>query len=178
MPINPLLGSNSGLAADDDLGPRPPSLEPPALPVSAEPNSWPPIGELFVQRGYVTAEQLEEALDEQHRTGERVGEILVKHGWISRVDLAGALSTQWSWTREQEQLQASSPPPLASVSVLPVPTVTPGRVETAPSLEELSQVCANLTARVEAQSREIDDLRRQVAEQAGRIRTAGSALLA
>lgn len=40
------------------------------------------IGELLLQEGLVTAEQLDRALEEQRQTGERIGATLVKHGVI------------------------------------------------------------------------------------------------
>src|SRR5712691_3638916 len=74
-----------------------PALSAPSGPtVSTAQNPWPPIGQLFFERGRVTSAELESALAEQRRTGERLGEILVKRGRISRIELAGALSTQWS----------------------------------------------------------------------------------
>ena len=54
-----------------------------------------PIGELFVERGYLSAEELSSALDEQRRSGTKLGEILVERGHISRLALAGILSEQW-----------------------------------------------------------------------------------
>lgn len=45
-------------------------------------------------------------------------------------------------------------------------------------LGELSQTCAALNARLDAQTREIDDLRRVVADQSTRLASAASALLA
>ena len=54
------------------------------------------IGAIFVERGLVTAEQLERALELQQRSGERLGEVLVNHFGVSRLDLASVLSEQWS----------------------------------------------------------------------------------
>ena len=45
-------------------------------------------------RGYILPEQLELALKEQTVTNLRIGEILVKNGWISEKDLAEAISKQ------------------------------------------------------------------------------------
>jgi len=55
---------------------------------------WLPIGELFVQKGLISAEQLETALAEQAATGTRLGEILVKHNLISSPELTQALMEQ------------------------------------------------------------------------------------
>ena len=59
-------------------------------------DSWKRLGEIFVQRGFVTPEQLDEALQRQRETGERVGEALVAQGAISKFELAGALAEQMS----------------------------------------------------------------------------------
>jgi hypothetical protein len=68
-----------------------------ASPVDAAANdSWRKLGEIFVERGFVTQEQLDQALERQRETGERVGEALVAQGSISKFELAGALAEQMS----------------------------------------------------------------------------------
>jgi type IV pilus assembly protein PilB len=52
------------------------------------------IGNILVAEGKITAEQLREALAEQHETRERLGEILARRGLIGESDLFGALSKQ------------------------------------------------------------------------------------
>jgi hypothetical protein len=54
------------------------------------------IGDLFVSKGLVSAEQVAEALRLQRKTGQRLGEVLVELGLISRMDVASALQIQWS----------------------------------------------------------------------------------
>ena len=56
--------------------------------------SWRRLGEIFVMRGFVTQEQLDQALSRQRKTGERLGEALVALGAISKFHLAGALAEQ------------------------------------------------------------------------------------
>jgi chromosome segregation ATPase len=75
------------------------------------------IGAIFVEKGLITDEQLEQALQQQESTGERLGEILVTQFGVSRLDLAGALAEQWAEyerprTDEQhgEAAQAAPPP--------------------------------------------------------------------
>jgi len=55
-----------------------------------------PIGELLVEKGLITTEQLAVAVAEQQRTGKLLGEVLVDHGAIDRLALAGALGAQWN----------------------------------------------------------------------------------
>jgi hypothetical protein len=67
------------------------------------------IGEVFVQLGYVTSEELDAALRVQQETRKHLGEILVERGKLSRLDLASALSEQWN-VRELSALEAASEP--------------------------------------------------------------------
>ena len=55
---------------------------------------WRPIGELFVARGLISEEQLEQALAEQVATGRRLGEILVACDLISSPELTQVLMEQ------------------------------------------------------------------------------------
>ena len=58
--------------------------------------SWRQLGEILVSRGFVTREQLIQALERQRLTGERLGEALVGQGVISKFELAGSLAEQAS----------------------------------------------------------------------------------
>ena len=55
---------------------------------------WRPLGQLLVQRGLLTQDELEAALDEQERTGGLLGEILMRNGLLSRLALASSLHEQ------------------------------------------------------------------------------------
>ena len=55
---------------------------------------WRPIGELFVARGVITQDQLEEALAEQAASGKRLGEILVDRQLVSSPELTQTLMEQ------------------------------------------------------------------------------------
>jgi len=52
-------------------------------------------GDIFVERGLITSEQLGEALSEQGANGGKLGEILVGKGFVTRVALAGVIGEQW-----------------------------------------------------------------------------------
>lgn len=58
--------------------------------------SWRQLGEILVSRGFVTHEQLSQALERQRQTGERLGEALVGQGVLSKFELAGSLAEQAS----------------------------------------------------------------------------------
>ncbi len=64
--------------------------------------SWRRLGEIFVDRGFVSQEELEQALERQSQTGERLGEALVAQGVISKFELAGALAEQMAALGESE----------------------------------------------------------------------------
>ncbi len=90
-------------------------------------DSWQRLGEIFVQRGFVTPEQLDQALQRQRETGERVGEALVAQGAISKFELAGALAEQMAALED-----GSAEAPTAQEAT--VHPLTP-RVEEAPEPE-------------------------------------------
>jgi len=50
------------------------------------------IGDLLVERGYITAAQLEEGLEAQSATGRRLGEVLIEKGFITEDQLTETVS--------------------------------------------------------------------------------------
>lgn len=56
--------------------------------------SWKPLGELLVERGLLTTEELDSALEEQEATGERLGAILVARKAVPSVVLTTLLAEQ------------------------------------------------------------------------------------
>src|SRR4051794_1322406 len=82
-----------GLArALPQLRPAPAPGAPAVQPqVEAEPRL---LGEVLVDLGLVSPGQIEEALDVQARTGDRLGEVLLHSGAIDERELAGALADQ------------------------------------------------------------------------------------
>jgi hypothetical protein len=53
------------------------------------------LGDIIVERGLITAEQLQEALRVQRESGTKLGEVLVELGFLTRVALAGVITEQW-----------------------------------------------------------------------------------
>jgi hypothetical protein len=49
----------------------------------------------MVEEGVATSEQLEQALAEGQQNGERLGEVVLRHGWINEASLAGLVARQW-----------------------------------------------------------------------------------
>ncbi len=56
------------------------------------------VGDILLARGYVSHEQLEDAVASQQRSGKPLGQVLVEAGAITRLELASALAEQWSDT--------------------------------------------------------------------------------
>lgn len=57
--------------------------------------TWRPLGALLVEKGLLTAEELEDALAAQQTTGKRLGQILVDRGHVSGPALTNALAEQY-----------------------------------------------------------------------------------
>ena len=55
------------------------------------------LGELLLQEGVITQEQLDESIEEQQKTGELIGDILVRRGFATESDVARTISTQFSF---------------------------------------------------------------------------------
>ena len=82
--------------------PDPDSQETPASAGAAEGQSAnglvvvrPALGSMLVDDGLVTSEQIETAMDEGAASGERLGEVLLRRGWVDEADLARTIARQW-----------------------------------------------------------------------------------
>jgi hypothetical protein len=53
-----------------------------------------PIGELLLTAGRINRAQLDEALDEQHRSGEKLGQVLIRNEWLTEPELSAVLAFQ------------------------------------------------------------------------------------
>ena len=78
-----------------------------------------PIGQIFVEFGFITAAQLDAALEVQRATGARIGEILVEQGSLDRLDLASALAEHWEPRNQEQEPGAAEPPLLRGVAPAP-----------------------------------------------------------
>jgi hypothetical protein len=58
----------------------------------------PSLSALLTESGILTEDQVREALDEGTRTGEKLGEVVVRRGWASEEQLAQLLAEQWGLT--------------------------------------------------------------------------------
>jgi type IV pilus assembly protein PilB len=55
---------------------------------------WRRLGALLLSEGLLTPDQLREAFEEQARSGDRFGSIVVERGWVTGADVAMALAKQ------------------------------------------------------------------------------------
>ncbi|MCY7303288.1 MAG: hypothetical protein LH654_09700, partial [Thermoleophilia bacterium] len=95
-----------------------------------------PIGEIFLELGFIDQTQLDAALERQRETGARIGEVLVEQGSLTRLDLASALAEQWS------SLEKLRPPSLEAR--------VEGTSRERSSAEDLACVAGTLETRVDA----------------------------
>jgi hypothetical protein len=71
--------------------------------VTAAHVTWRPLGALLVEKGLLTAEELEGALAEQQTSGKRLGQILVDRGHVSGPALTNALAEQYGIELKTEE---------------------------------------------------------------------------
>jgi hypothetical protein len=105
--------------------------------------SWRQLGEILVDRGFVTREQLVQALERQRQTGERLGEALIGQGVLSKFELAGSLAEQASTVGESTGEQSAPAPVLpllrferAAPDVDELPTAAEGEPEVETQMHE------------------------------------------
>ena len=67
----------------------------PAMPDGRPPPERKPLGTLLVEAGLINQAQVEQALREGAETGERVGEVVVRHRWATEDEVAHVLADQW-----------------------------------------------------------------------------------
>nr|MDK2850431.1 type pilus assembly protein PilB [Candidatus Cloacimonadota bacterium] len=84
------------------------------------------LGEILVHEGYVTEEQLKEALIKQTNFGLKIGETLIKIGYLTEKQLLNALHLQLGYdvVKESELMDLD----LKVVSLIPEPYATENRV--------------------------------------------------
>ena len=71
-------------------------MTPPTAPDAATDRQT--VGDILLARGYITQEQLDQAVGSQQQSGKPLGQVLVEAGAITRLELASALAEQWSDT--------------------------------------------------------------------------------
>jgi len=80
---------------NDDSNPVPQQREPHAAP--QQPALPQPIGELFIQAGLMTPEQVKEVLELQRKTQLRFGQAAIQLGFVSQQDVQAVLSRHFNY---------------------------------------------------------------------------------
>jgi hypothetical protein len=100
------------------------------------PDSGPPrLGEILLERGLLTEEQLAYALGEGQRTGEPIGEVIVRLGYAVPATIAQALATQHGGPMKSEYGYAVgfAPPNATPAAPVAPPPLAPGVGPTPPT---------------------------------------------
>ena len=76
------------------------------------------LGTLLIHKGFITRQQLDEALTIQSAEGKRLGEVLLQKGWLTEKQLSGNLFSLTPFSRRCSSsvcrlLLLSLPPPAA-----------------------------------------------------------------
>ena len=127
------------------------------------------LGDIVVERNMVTPQQLEQALEEQRVHGGKLGETLVEGlGFITRVELAGAISEQWDDLRRCRG-ESTEPKPRAVAPASQAATAGPtepsaGEVALRERLEALTVELAARDQRIAQQDATINALLSRVTE--------------
>jgi hypothetical protein len=86
-------------SADEPVSDPAPEEAPPrfeVVPRTSTAAMPPRLGDLLVGKGFLTQEQLAEALVEAKETGDRVGRVLLRKNFVFEPELARTLSEQWA----------------------------------------------------------------------------------
>jgi hypothetical protein len=102
------------------------------------------IGEILLEHGYVTKEQVDAAVAEQAQSSRPLGQILVESGTITRLELASALAEQWS------DSGAPIAPPVGLALSGTVPALEPLEMQAPPGSVVAVEARPDLVARLEA----------------------------
>ena len=79
-----------------------------------------PLGRLLLERGVISEQELDFALELQRSSGRRLGEILVEHAFVSWTTVAAAVAEQHGVSRvDVSALRPQAPPPAAPASATP-----------------------------------------------------------
>ncbi len=94
------------------------------------------LGELLLERGIITVQQLEKALNIQKERGGLIGEIMVDLGFAKEEDIAQALTAQYGFPYL----------PLSNYEINPeIANIIPGRVARQYMLVPIDKIGSNLT---------------------------------
>jgi hypothetical protein len=114
------------------------------------------MGQILVGRGFITPDQLAEALRSQEQTGRLLGEICVERWELDRFALADAIGEQWVEIEQGVEIEQRHDRA----------TITGPAVDTTSFSPDLQELCALLVETVSAHARlhsRTEDLERRLA---------------
>ena len=123
----------------------------------AAPPARKPLGEMLLGAGFINERQLRDALKEHEKTGQRIGEIVVGHGWASEEDVGRLLAEQWGLSYVDRASIWFDSAALARLS-----REEAQRLEALPTRIEEGRV---VVAVAEPTEEQIDELRRVIGEE-------------
>jgi hypothetical protein len=123
------------------------------------------LGQLMVDEGFLTVDQLTQALAEQNRSGRPLGKVLVDLGFVSEGAVANALAEQHGGLLKTEFGIS------AGLHVIPVETSLttahiPEPLDRAARIEQLESTLRTVVAERDAFSRNVDELKARLSEAA------------
>ena len=106
--------------------------------MEASEHVWRSLGSVLVAQCVVTTQEVEEALAEQKLSGERLGEILIAHGYVSRTTIRAALASQAGLLLdpERDEPTGSEDIPAALLQQAKQAAAPPTQEDTAPPAED------------------------------------------
>jgi hypothetical protein len=116
------------------------------------------LGDIIVERGLISANQLEHALATQRESGSKLGEVLVELGYITRVALAGVITEQWDELRLTTSSRKNAGPSARTT----VPAGSPVEIELRERVESLTVELAARDQRIAQQDATIAALLSQL----------------
>ena len=106
-----VLVEQAGLRLDAPAPESAPAGDPPEQsPTGDEGEPWRPLGRVLVDRGALAEADLEEALQVQRASGRRLGEILVQRGYVSSQALVSAVIDQHGLAETESTASAVATP--------------------------------------------------------------------
>lgn len=121
------------------------------------------LGDIVVERGLITNDQLQQALDHQRQTGGKLGEILVELGLLTRMALAGVLSEQWDQLRLTQSGRKTAETAARRTTVAAAPTAV--EIALRERLEALTAELAKRDERIVQQDATIAALLRRLSSE-------------
>jgi hypothetical protein len=110
MELAAILGEQHGVHLDPER--RPKADGPPALPRGSGARRFRPLGRILVEKELLTESGLQRVLLAQRRTGGSLGQLVVERGYVTPDELAEALADQHGLDVDPKALREAEPEPV------------------------------------------------------------------